>query len=64
MDDTNSVKGTFSDYKFNCDWDIMASITKARGHGFESFEDSEHVFSRILTEISETRMTSPLSDSV
>ena len=39
-----AVNWSFDDYKFTCDWDIMASTTKARQHGFESFEDSEHMF--------------------
>jgi len=39
-----AVNWSFGDYIFNCDWDIMASTTKARQHGFESFEDSEHMF--------------------
>ncbi|HJM03078.1 MAG TPA: hypothetical protein QF617_09795 [Arenicellales bacterium] len=55
-----AVNWTFGNYIFNCGWDIMASTTKARQHGFESFEDSEHMFSRILTEMAETRMGPPL----
>ena len=55
-----AVNWSFGDYIFNCDWDIMASTTKARQHGFESFEDSEHMFSRILTEMAEARMIPPL----
>ena len=58
-----AVNWSFGNYIFNRDWDIMASTSKARQHGFESFEDSEHMFSRILTEIAETRMISPLSGS-
>ena len=50
-----AVNWSFGDYIFNCDWDIMA-----RQHRFESFEDSEHMFSRILTEMAETRMVPPL----
>jgi len=38
----------------------MASTIKARQHGFESFEDSEHMFLRILTEMAEARMIPPL----
>ena len=64
MDDTNTVKGSFSDYLFNCDWDIMASTTKAEKQEFESFEDSEHMFSWVLTEMVQTRMIPPLSGSV
>jgi len=56
----NAVNWSFGNYIFNCDWAIMASTTKARQHGFESFEDSEHMFSRILTEMAETRMVLPL----
>ena len=56
----NAVNWFFGNYIFNCDWAIMASTTKARQHGFESFEDNEHMFSRILTEMAETRMVPPL----
>ena len=55
-----AVNCSFGDYIFNCDWDIMASTTKTRQHGFEPFEDSEHMFSRILTEMAEARMIPPL----
>ena len=55
-----AVNWSFGDYIFNCDWDIMASTTKARQHGFESFEDSEHMFSQILTEMAQARMIPPL----
>ena len=54
-----AVNWSFGNYIFNRDWDIMASTSKARQHGFESFEDSEHMFSRILTEMAETRMVPP-----
>ena len=64
MDDTNTVKRSFSDYIFNCDWDIMASTTKARKQEFESFEDSEHIFTWMLTEMAQTRMIPTLSGSV
>tara|TARA_Y100000588_G_scaffold120643_1_gene132029 strand:- start:943 stop:1155 length:213 start_codon:yes stop_codon:yes gene_type:complete len=55
-----AVNWPFGNYIFNCDWDIMASTTKAREHGFESFEDSERMFSRLLPEMAETRMIPPL----
>ena len=55
-----AVNWSFGNYIFNCDWDIMASTTKAPKQEFESFEDSEHMFSRILTEMAETRMVPPL----
>ena len=55
-----AVNWPFGNYIFNCDWDIMASTTKAREHGFESFEDSERMFSQILPEMAETRMLPPL----
>ena len=64
MDDTNTVKWSFSDYIFNCDWDIMASTTKARKQEFESIEDSENMFSWMLTEMAQTRMIPTLSGSV
>ena len=64
MDDTNTVKRSFSDYIFNCDWDIMASTTKAGKQEFESFEVSENMFSWMLTEMAQTRMKPTLSRSV
>ena len=64
MDDTNTVKWSFSDYIFNCDWDIMASTTKAGKQEFESFEVSENMFSWMLTEMAQTRMIPTLSGSV
>ena len=68
MDDDNlvtpeiekAVNWPFDNYIFDCDWDIMTSTTNARQHGFESFEDSKHMFLRILTEMTEARMI-PLS---
>ena len=64
MDDTNTVKWSFGDYIFNCDWDIMASTTKAQKQEFESFEDSEKMFSWMFTEMAQTRMIPTLSGSV
>ena len=55
-----AVNWTFGNYIFNGGWDIMASTTKAQEHGFESFEDSERMFSQILPEMAETRMVPPL----
>ena len=48
MDYTNAVNFSLSDYKFYCDWDIMASATKAPKQEFELYEDSGHMFSQIL----------------
>ena len=56
----NAVNWSFGNYIFNCDWDMMASTTKAQEHGFESFEDGERMFSRILPEMAEPRMLPPL----
>ena len=64
MDDTNTVKWSFSDYIFNCERDIMANTTKAQKQEFESFEDSENMFSWMLTEMAQTRMIPTLSGSV
>ncbi len=55
-----AVNWSFGDYIFNCDWDIMVSTIKARQHVFESFEDSEYMFSQILTEMAETWTIPPL----
>ena len=64
MDGTNTVKESFSYYVFNCDWDTMISTTKAGKQEFESFEDSENMFSWMLTEMAQTRMIPTLSGSV
>ena len=55
-----AVNWSFGNYIFNCDWDIMANTTKARQYGFESFEGSEYMFLRILTEMAEAQMIPPL----
>ena len=64
MDETNTDKGSFNDYIFNCDRDIMTSTTKGSNQECESFEDREHVFSQILTEMHPTRKALRLSGSV
>ena len=56
--------GPYSGHIFDRDWDIMASTTKARKQEFESFEDSENMFSWMLTEMAQTRMIPTLSGSV
>jgi nucleoside-diphosphate-sugar epimerase len=38
----------FGDYVFNCDWDVMSSVTKSRQHGFHAVVDSEAMFERLL----------------
>jgi nucleoside-diphosphate-sugar epimerase len=50
------VNGSFGDYIFNCDWDVMASTIKARKHGFSCCLDSEEMFSRLLSEMADTRL--------
>lgn len=42
------VAWPFGDYVFNCDWDVMTSVTKSRQHGFEAVVDSEEMFARLL----------------
>ena len=59
-----AINWPLGDYIFNCDWDIMASTTKAGKQEFESFEDSENMFSWMLTEMAQTRMIPTLSGSV
>ena len=50
------VNGSFGDYIFNCDWDVMASTIKARKHGFDCCLDSEEMFSRLLSEMADARL--------
>lgn len=50
------VNGSFGDYIFNCDWDVMASTIKARKHGFDFCLDSEEMFSRLLSEMADARL--------
>jgi nucleoside-diphosphate-sugar epimerase len=42
------VAWPFGDYVFNCDWDVMTSVTKSRQHGFQAVVDSEEMFGRLL----------------
>ena len=42
------VAWPFGDYVFNCDWDVMTSVTKSRQHGFHAVVDSEEMFGRLL----------------
>jgi nucleoside-diphosphate-sugar epimerase len=50
------ANGSFGDYIFNCDWDVMASTIKARKHGFDRCLDSEEMFSRLLSEMADARL--------
>ena len=42
------VAWPFGDYVFNCNWDVMTNVTKARLHGFQDAVDSEEMFGRLL----------------
>jgi nucleoside-diphosphate-sugar epimerase len=42
------VAWPFGDYVFNCNWDVMTSVTKCRQHGFHEVVDSEEMFVRLL----------------
>jgi nucleoside-diphosphate-sugar epimerase len=42
------VAWPFGDYVFNCDYDVMTSVTKSRQHGFHAAVDSEEMFARLL----------------
>jgi nucleoside-diphosphate-sugar epimerase len=42
------VAWPFGDYVFNCDWDVMTSVTRSRQHGFHAVVDSEEMFGRLL----------------
>lgn len=46
----------FGDYIFRCAWDIMASTTKIRLHGFGECRDSEEMFVTRLKELQDARM--------
>jgi nucleoside-diphosphate-sugar epimerase len=46
----------FADYVFNCDWDVMSSVTKSRLHGFQEIVDSEEMFVRLLRRFREQRI--------
>ena len=46
----------FADYVFNCDWDVMSSVTKSRLHGFHDVVDSEEMFMRLLRRFREERI--------
>jgi len=41
---------------FNCDWDVMTSLTKSRLHGFHPVVDSEEMFARLLARFREERI--------
>ena len=53
---TDVVAWPFGDYVFNCDWDVMTSVTKSRLHGFHAVVDSEEMFGRLLTRFREERI--------
>jgi nucleoside-diphosphate-sugar epimerase len=42
------VAWPFGDYVFNCNWDVMTSVTKCRQHGFHEVVDSAEMFTRLL----------------
>jgi nucleoside-diphosphate-sugar epimerase len=50
------VAWPFADYVFNCDWDVMSSVTKSRLHGFHDVVDSEEMFVRLLRRFREERI--------
>ena len=50
------VAWPFADYVFNCDWDVMSSVTKSRLHGFHDIVDSEEMFVRLLRRFREERI--------
>jgi nucleoside-diphosphate-sugar epimerase len=50
------VAWPFADYVFNCDWDVMSSLTKSRLHGFHDVVDSEEMFVRLLRRFREERI--------
>jgi nucleoside-diphosphate-sugar epimerase len=50
------VAWPFGDYVFNCNWDVMSSLTKARQHGFHAVIDSEEMFVRLLRRFREEKI--------
>ena len=50
------VAWPFGDYVFNCNWDVMTSVTKCRRHGFHEVVDSEEMFVRLLTQFRRQRI--------
>jgi nucleoside-diphosphate-sugar epimerase len=42
------VAWPFGDCVFNCEWDVMTNVTKARLHGFPGVVDSLEMFRRLL----------------
>jgi nucleoside-diphosphate-sugar epimerase len=50
------VAWPFGDYVFNCNWDVMSNVTKARQHGFHAVVDSEEMFVRLLRRFREERI--------
>jgi nucleoside-diphosphate-sugar epimerase len=50
------VAWPFGDYVFNCDWDVMSSLTKSRQHGFHAVVDSTEMFVRQLGRFREERI--------
>jgi len=53
---SEAVKWGFGDYVFSCEWDIMASTTKSRQHGFLEFIDSEERFLELFQELRDRRV--------
>jgi nucleoside-diphosphate-sugar epimerase len=50
------VAWPFGDYVFNCNWDVMTSVTKCRQHGFQPVVDSEEMFARLLSRFRNERI--------
>ena len=50
------AKWAFGDYVFNCDWDVMSSLTKSRRHGFHEVVDSEEMFLRLFARLREEKI--------
>jgi nucleoside-diphosphate-sugar epimerase len=50
------VAWPFGDYVFNCNWDVMSSVTKCRRDGFREVVDSEEMFVRLLQHFRKERI--------
>ena len=50
------VAWPFGDYVFNCNWDVMTNVTKARLHGFYDCVDSQEMFVHLLRQFRSERI--------
>jgi len=56
IDFESAINWKFGDYVFGCEWDIMASTTKSRQHGFMEFLDSEQRYLELFQELRDLKI--------